>query len=269
MNKATTSTKTAKNITAFFVLTYALSLPIYIVGALLPQEMAPMVIPLIGFIPVIVALILTYRENGTKGAKILLKRSFDFKNITRKIWYVPTIFLMPIVYIIVLWILGLIGVTLSDSPFPLSAAPILFIIFFILALTEEVGWMGYAFDPMEERSKAFKASLILGIIHAAWHIPVFLFVTKQSLLWVTGQVLVLIGLRILQVWIYNNTGKSLFAAILFHAAYNVPTMALPVYGSPLGPVISAIFVIIIVIIVLIFWDSETMTNFRKTKSMSS
>ena len=44
MNKATTSTKTAKNITAFFVLTYALSLPIYIVGALLPQEMAPMVI---------------------------------------------------------------------------------------------------------------------------------------------------------------------------------------------------------------------------------
>ena len=122
--------------------------------------------------------------------------------------------------------------------------------------------MGYAYDPMEERWNAFKASLILGIIHAAWHIPAFLN-ARNTLLWIVGQSLVLIGLRILQVWIYNNTGKSLFAAILFHAVYNVPTLALPVYGPPLGPVITAIFVIIIVVIVTMLWDHETMAKFRK------
>jgi membrane protease YdiL (CAAX protease family) len=141
-------------------------------------------------------------------------------------------------------------------------------VFFILALTEEVGWMGYAYDPMEERSNAFKASLILGIIHAAWHIPVFLFVTRQSLLWTVGQVLVLTGLRIVQVCIYNNAGKSLFAAILFHAVYNVPTFVTSVYGSPLGPVISAVFVTILAVIVMMLWDRETMTHFRKKEGMS-
>jgi membrane protease YdiL (CAAX protease family) len=74
---------------------------------------------------------------------------------------VPIILLMPIVYLLVLWILGLIGEALPESLFPLGAVPILFIVFFILALGEEVGWMGYAYDPMEERWNAFKASLII------------------------------------------------------------------------------------------------------------
>jgi membrane protease YdiL (CAAX protease family) len=262
MNNAATSAKEPKNYITFFVLTFILSVPFYIGGNLVPPEMAIVSTLLITFIPIIAALILTIRENGSGGAKALLKRSFDFKKITKKIWYVPIIFLMPIVYLLVLWILGLIGETLTGPLVPLGAAPILLLVFFIMALGEEVGWMGYAYDPMEERWNTFKASLILGIIHAAWHIPLYIYVMRQPLLWMVGQLLVLAGLRILQVWIYKNTGKSLFAAILFHAVYNVPTIALPVYGSPLGPVITAVFVIIFVVIVSMLWDHKTMTHFR-------
>jgi hypothetical protein len=45
--------------------------------------------------PMIAALILVYRENGSDGVKQLLKRAFDFKRIKGKIWYVPIFFLMP------------------------------------------------------------------------------------------------------------------------------------------------------------------------------
>ena len=89
------------------------------------------------------------------------------------------------------------------------------------------------------------------------------FVVEQTLLWTTAQVLVVIGLRIIQVWIYNNTGKSLFAAILFHAVGNVPVAALPVYTSPLGPIITAVLVTIIVVIITRVWDLQTLTQLRR------
>ena len=218
---------------------------------------------LITFVPMISALILTFRENGSDGAKKLIKRSFDFKRITRKMWYAPILFIMPIVYLAVLWILGLIGDAPSESVFPLGMAPILLIMFFFMALGEEVGWTGYAYDPMEERWNASKASPILGIIWAAWHIPLYIFVVEQTLLWAAGQLVVVIGFRILLVWIYNNTGKSLFAVILCHAVSNVPPAALPVYASPLGPVITAVLVMIIVVIITRVWDFQTLTQLRK------
>ncbi len=262
MNNATISVKTPKNVTAFFVLTFVLSLPFYILAAFVPEMVVPSSL-LITFAPMISALILTFRENGSDGTKKLIKRSFDFTKITRKMWYAPILFLMPIVYLAVLWILGFIGDAPSESVFPLGMAPILLLMFFIMALGEEVGWTGYAYDPMEEQWNASRASLILGIIWFTWHIPIYIFVGGQTLLWAAGQLLVMIGLRILLGWIYNNTGKSLFAAILFHAVYNVSVTVLPGFESPLGPVISAVLVMIIVVIVIRVWDHRTLTQLRK------
>jgi membrane protease YdiL (CAAX protease family) len=244
-------------------LAFLLSLPFYTLGILYPQEMGAPASVLIVFVPMISALILTFRENGTDGAKALIKRSFDFKRIAGKVWYAPILIIWPAVYLTVLWILGFMGEALGESVFPLGAAPILLIFFFVLALGEEIGWIGYAYDPMEERWNAFRASLVLGIIWAAWHIPIYVFVGGRTLLWTAGQFLFLIGLRILLIWIYNNTGKSLFAAILFHAFSNVPATALPVYASPFGPVITAVLVIIIVVIITRVWDPQTLTQLRK------
>jgi len=174
MNNTTISTKTPKNVTAFFVLTFALSLPFYILSTFVPEMVVPSGL-LITFAPMISALILTFRENGSDGAKALIKRSFDFKKITRKMWYAPILFIMPIVSLAVLWILGFIGDAPTESVFPLGMAPILLLMFFIMALGEEVGWTGYAYDPMEERWNASRASIILGIIWATWHFPIYIF----------------------------------------------------------------------------------------------
>ncbi len=135
--------------------------------------------------------------------------------------------------------------------------------FLFLALGEEVGWMGYAYDSMEERWNATGASFILGMIWAIWHLPIYVLAGEQTLLWTAGQILVLIAWRFLMVWIYKNTGKSLFAVILFHTTGNVAVTALPILSEPLQPVISGILLIIIVVIILSAWDFQNLTRFRK------
>ena len=47
---------------------------------------------------------------------------------------------------------------------------IFFFVYFIGAISEEIGWSGYAIDPLQDKYGALKASIILGIIWTIWHI---------------------------------------------------------------------------------------------------
>jgi len=216
--------------------------------------------------PIAAALLLTYRENGWDGAKKLLGRAFDFKRIVRKIWYAPTLFLLPFVFFLALGLMVLIGKPIPAAQFPVVVLPVLFIAFFIMAIGEEVGWMGYAFEPMQGQGSAFKATLVLGLIWAIWHVPFYIFIMTDPV-FIVAQVLMLIGLRFLLVWLFNNTGKSVFAAILFHAVYNVTNGVLPNYqvSPPLGVVITSSFVLIAAIKVIFLWGPKTLAQFRLGK----
>ena len=146
MNNVTATAKSTRNITAFFVLTFSFTLPTYILVALasnnivFPPDMAFAFIPLTALAPIGAALILTYKENGWDGAnelygaKKLLGRSFDLKRIANKIWYVPTLFLLPFLFILALGVMVLIGQPIPAAQFPVVALPVLFLAFFIMAL---------------------------------------------------------------------------------------------------------------------------------------
>jgi membrane protease YdiL (CAAX protease family) len=262
MNNTTNSEGTQKNVTAFFILTFVLTTPIYILAIFVP-DMEAVASLFFVFVPMTSALILTFRKNGSDGVKKLIQKSFDFKKITPKIWYAPILIIMPIVALGVMFILVFIGETLPETIFPTSMSPVLLIMFFIFALGEEVAWMGYAFDQMEERWNATRASIILGIIWFAWHTPFYLIVGGNPLIWAVGALVLMSGYRILASWIYNNTGKSVFSSILFHAVYNLSQTVIPGYTNPLGPGIAAVLVIIIVLIVARVWDPQTLTQMRK------
>ncbi|NIS67673.1 MAG: CPBP family intramembrane metalloprotease [Proteobacteria bacterium] len=180
MNNTSISSGAPKNVTTLFVLTFVLSIPLYILAIFVP-DMEAVASLLFVFTPMISALILTWREHGSDGAKELLIWSFDFKKVRRIIWYAPILFLMPIIFFAVYWVLGFIGEAPPESMFPLAMAPVLLLMFFVMAAGEEVGWMGYAYAPMEERWNASRASLILGIIWFIWHIPVYIFAGGQTL----------------------------------------------------------------------------------------
>ena len=75
----------------FFVLVTVLSVPFYLVSALTGFTLMPglPVSSLAAFCPLTAAGILTYEVNHGAGVAALLKRSFDFRRIRAKVWYLP------------------------------------------------------------------------------------------------------------------------------------------------------------------------------------
>jgi membrane protease YdiL (CAAX protease family) len=239
----------------FFVLVFALSIPIWLI------ESRGWPITVSVGTPLIAALILVYREDGQAGTRRLLRRVFDQKRIKR-IWYVPTIFLLPIIYLLTYEVTRLTRLPLPDEPYvPLLMVPLLLVLFFILAIGEEVGWTGYVTDPLQERWSALTTSIILGSVGATWH---FVPLTQmgRTPTWVAWWTLGAVALRTLTVWLYNNTGQSLFAAIVFHTMSNVSFAASPTYGPHWNPAVSGAITAIVAMIVTFLWGPKTLARYR-------
>jgi membrane protease YdiL (CAAX protease family) len=187
--------------------------------------------------------------------KALLTRSFDFKQIRAKIWYVPIIFLMPGASIVTYGLILLMRMPLPTPEFPVVTALIMFFVFFAEALCEEVGWMGYAVDKMQSRWNALCTSVLLGLVTAAWHIIPFLQVNRSPS-WIAWQCLLVIASRVLIVWIYNNTGRSVFGSILFHVMINMSSLFFPNYGSHYNPQITSLIIVCTALAVTTVWGPQ-------------
>ncbi|MCK5152289.1 MAG: CPBP family intramembrane metalloprotease, partial [Candidatus Thorarchaeota archaeon] len=82
---------------------------------------------------------------------------------------------------------------------------------------EEAGWRGFALPKLQERYSALTSSLILGVIWACWHLPLYLIETRMPFYIYLPLVTVL---TILFTWLYNNTKGSLIIAVLAHFCFN-------------------------------------------------
>jgi hypothetical protein len=128
---------------------------------------------------------------------------------------------------------------LTDTPLPdptpwtFAILPLL-ILFFIAALGEEIGWTGYATEPLLQRWGALATGLVLGGIWAVIHfIP--LTQAHRSVEWIAWWSLGTISYRLIMTWLYVNSGKSLFGAAVFHAMINVAWQLFPNNGSHYDP----------------------------------
>ncbi|MDQ2886797.1 MAG: CPBP family intramembrane metalloprotease [Chloroflexota bacterium] len=250
----------------FFVLVFVLALPFWLLDAFAGDltKALPINLPLsaLTFVcPITAALILTYREQNSGGVKQLLGRVFDFKRTRQKIWYIPAILSMPVVMVLSYTVLHLRGVPLPEPHIPFLAIPIFFLAFFIGATGEEVGWSGYAIDPLQDRWGALQASLVLGSFWAIWHTVPFI-QTHNTPTWIVWQCIGTVGVRVIITWLYNNTGKSVFVAILFHTMLNVSEFLFPNYGSHYDPVSTGILIIIAVVIVTFLWGAKTLACYK-------
>jgi membrane protease YdiL (CAAX protease family) len=240
----------------FFLLVFALSIPFWLIQ---PPDWP---ISVSVGAPLLVALILVYsQERGGRGVRRLLSRVFDQWRIWSKIWYVPIIFLMPLLYLLSYLGMRLLGLKVSGRTAPFLLVPLLFVLFFILAIGEEVGWMGYAVDPMQDQWSALTTSIILGLVTAIWHF-VPLIQMGRTLIWIAWWALGSISIRILTVWLYNSTGRSLFAAIVFHAMNNLSIAMFPNYGSHWNPAVAEVITAVAAVIVTFIWGPKTLNRYR-------
>ncbi len=252
----------------FFLLVFALSIPLSLAGAVTGLQLLPG-LPVsslvVTFCPLIAACILVYREENAVGVIELLKRAFDYKRIKAKAWYAPIVLLMPGVMVLEYGLMRLMGSPVPLPQFPVLAPLVMFLTFFVAGLGEELGWTGYAIDPLQDRMGALHAALLLGVVGAAWHIiPVVQ--AGRSLEWIAWQCLFWVVSRVLFVWLFNNTGKSVFAVIVYHTMLNITWQLFPVNGSYYDPRITALIVALVAVIVTLMWGPETLAHFRYARS---
>jgi membrane protease YdiL (CAAX protease family) len=249
----------------YFVLVLVFSLPFWLLGEVanrfLPDSM-PINLPissLMAVCPLLAAAVMKSREGGTSAVFQLLRRSFDFRRIKRVAWYLPTLLLMPAIMILEFALLRLLRIPLPDLQWPVLMLPVFAIMFFAAALTEELGWQGYAFNRLPDKWSALGASLFLGVVWAVWHIIPFL-QAGRSPDWIFWQCLNLIVTRVVIVWLFVNTGKSVFAASLFHTMINVTAFLFPHFGSHYDPFITWILVTIVAATVTSLWGPKTLAR---------
>jgi membrane protease YdiL (CAAX protease family) len=224
--------------------------------------------------PAVAALILLYKESGKEGVVALLKRTYDFGKIKPKIWYLPILLIYPSFGFLNYWILRLSGTSIPAPQFSWITFLGYSTVFF-LTYGEELGMTGYALDPMQQRYSALQSGLLLGLVWAGYHIPAFIISGYYSSEWIFWHVLYTIAGRVLFVWVYNNSGKSLFSMALFHTTFGLfwilwPATdnlqkALPYYD----PRISAVLAISYVAVVTFLWGSKTLAQYRFARSGKS
>jgi uncharacterized protein len=208
----------------FFLLTFAVtwSCWIPIVAVPIPEHtLLRAVLLFVGiFAPSLVALWLTAWIEGDSGVRALLGRMFQWEVSAR--WY-----LFAVAYTLSIKLFVTFVYRLWTGTWPrFGTVPLYIIPFAILISTpvqsgEELGWRGYALPRMASRLGLGWASIILGIIWAMWHLPLFFLpgsdTYHQSFIVYATQVT---AISVAMAWLWERTGRSLLLTMLMHAAVN-------------------------------------------------
>lgn len=197
---------------AFFVLAYAFA---WILIALAASGSL-----VFGFIalfgPAVAAILVTGIVDGRQGVRALWRRVVQWRAGVQ--WYAVAIGL-PIV-------LGVLALALNSV---LSGAPIglnleqplgLTLVLAVLVIGEEIGWRGFALPRLQQRYNSFVASLILGALWAAWHLPNALLGLNHYVTSFPAFLAYVVGMTVLFTWLANHTRNSVLLAWIFHAAIN-------------------------------------------------
>jgi membrane protease YdiL (CAAX protease family) len=215
--------------------------------------------------PLVAAFLMTFINEGGKGVLNLLKRAVDLR--FNKLWLIPVFLLLPVIIggsLLIAIISGEPSPEIFWLDEPLSLAIVFFGILILGGpLQEEFGWRGYALPRLQLRFNALVSGLIMGAIWFIWHLPLFFISGEayyQSPMLAVLPAMVL--LTILFTWIFNNTGGSIFAALIFHTTYNWSHTIFPALETVNGGLFFIIFLLIAVVVVLIVWRPSNLVRKR-------
>jgi uncharacterized protein len=99
--------------------------------------------------------------------------------------------------------------------------PYLLLMIFFGGGQEELGWRGYILDPLEERLGPWLGNLVLSVIWAVWHVPLFFIPgSTQNYIPFVGFTLVLVGHSYFLAAIRQAAGKRTMAGLIVHGWNN-------------------------------------------------
>jgi membrane protease YdiL (CAAX protease family) len=215
----------------YFVIAFAFTGFFWGLAALGARDVIPALPGLIvigTFGPLVAAVIVTAQESGRVGVRSLLGRILQWR--VAPIWYAVAL-LGPLVITLAAMVLEVVflggqppslGVLIGELPSTLLTLVVnaVYLLIFV-TLGEEVGWRGYALPALQARYSALLASLILGVLWALWHLPVFFNpdTSYRDLPFLLFLAFIVV-FTVLMTWLFNSTGGSVLMAMFFHAILN-------------------------------------------------
>ena len=241
-------------LTAYFVLTYAISWSFMIPVALSAQALVSWQVPyglyyFASFGPMCAALIVTAIIAGGQGVRQLLGRLLKWRV---ELKYYAFAVLAPVGLFVLAVLINVIvtGVLpdlsqLGEADYLPALSPLGVLVLWLLTygMGEETGWRGFALPHLQRNRSAASATLILAMFWACWHLPAFFFRDTYTDLGVLGFPLFALSIlfaTMVLTWLYNSTAGSLLLVVLFHGIFNwlsvseaggqfaAPIMSLPV-----------------------------------------
>ena len=190
----------------------------------------PDVLSLLSFIlssflgPTVAAFWVTGVIEGKAGMRQLLRRTFQFRAGLQ--WYAVILFVPLLIWIGAYSFLynGAPLANLAANPSMLVSVFLPFVLFGLLipSIGEEPGWRGFALPRLQKQYGPVVGTLILGTLHGIWHLPALLTPLFDPFT-VSGFihfVLTAIAATFLYTWVFNNTGGSVWIAMVLHASGN-------------------------------------------------
>ena len=175
---------------------------------------------------------------GLTGGRSSIVRLLKGVILVRVNWrvYIVTFFLMPVIGLAFYLVLGISAkialwkiATTMIALIPLNAI-VVGIILGVGPLGEEMGWRGFLQSHLQGRAGPITVALIVGLVWAFWHLPVFRFADfRNGLDWSQFVVLypissILTAFTMGHLWRWSN--GSLFIAMCFHAVLNTTAVNL-------------------------------------------
>jgi membrane protease YdiL (CAAX protease family) len=188
---------------------------------------------LAGLSPILVSASLTHLKGDRVFQRDYWKRLVDFRRIS-PFWYLVIFGFVPLkagLAALLDWLLGGNGIALEGAA-QLLEDPILIlptVLFWLVfgPLPEEPGWRGYALEGLQARRGPMFSTLVVGLVWALWHLPLFFIDSSWQALQVgllTGRFWLYMFNILLDsfvyTWIYNSNSRSILAAVLFHFSVN-------------------------------------------------
>jgi membrane protease YdiL (CAAX protease family) len=229
-----------RSLLCFFVVTFAVSWGCYLTAAMVQRAglatpalrvLATALMYVGTFAPAFVALSMSVRRGKVDAATTLLGRAFRGNVSVR--WYLMAIGYFPALKLAATAIhRGVVGTwpLFGGTPWYIVAAAVA--VSTPVQAGEELGWRGYALPRLAARFGLARASLLLGVIWAAWHLPLFLIPGVDNY----GQsftlfLIAVTALSVAMAWLYIRTNGSLLLVMLMHSVVDQTFLVIP-SGNP-------------------------------------
>ena len=219
----------------FFLLTFSISWLFWgllvFTGLPLDNVLGLILFILAGSGPPLSAILLIYHQGDKTIIRDYWQRLLSFRRLGWK-GAIISLFCVPILTLVAGFAANIFyrngGISLEPQFRSNLISLIPFGIFTLLygPLPEEMGWRGYALDQLQKKLNVVAASLILGLLWALWHLPMFFIPgTYQNALLENLQALILFPVKIIlhtliMTWIFLYTQRSTLSAVLYHFSIN-------------------------------------------------